>query len=99
MVADIGIGGAIPAMPDVPVSLMTAVSARDMLPQRPLQGHKSTFGWVFIAAGSQDYWGAPVLAARGAYRVGAGLVALALPGTYSRDHCGPNPRSDVSGCS
>ncbi|MCA9976467.1 MAG: NAD(P)H-hydrate dehydratase, partial [Anaerolineales bacterium] len=25
------------------------------------------------------YWGAPVLAARGAYRVGAGLVALAVP--------------------
>ena len=30
-------------------------------------------------AGSEHYWGAPALAARAAYRVGAGLVALAVP--------------------
>ncbi len=58
---------------------MTAVSAKNWLPTRPKDGHKGTFGWSLIAAGSADYWGAPLLAAKGAYRVGAGLVALAVP--------------------
>jgi NAD(P)H-hydrate epimerase len=34
---------------------------------------------VLIAAGSANYWGAPLLAGRGAYRAGAGLAALAVP--------------------
>lgn len=79
VVADIGIPPYLPGAPDVTVSLMTAAAAQRLLPPRPLHGHKSTFGWVGIAAGAADYWGAPVLAARGAYRVGAGLVALAVP--------------------
>ncbi|MCB8945169.1 MAG: NAD(P)H-hydrate dehydratase [Ardenticatenaceae bacterium] len=61
------------------VEVVTAVTARSLLPPRPADGHKGTFGKVLIAAGSQHYWGAPVLAARAAYRAGSGLVALAVP--------------------
>ena len=77
VVADIGIAEEI--IKDVKLELATAVTAQSLLPSRPADGHKGTFGKVLIAAGSGHYWGAPVLAARAAYRVGAGLVALAVP--------------------
>jgi hydroxyethylthiazole kinase-like uncharacterized protein yjeF len=51
--------------------------ARSLLPQRPLQANKGTFGKVLITAGSINYIGAAHLAASGALRAGAGLVTLA----------------------
>lgn len=48
------------------------------LPSRPLNAHKGSFGRLMIIGGSQPFTGAPVLAARAAYRVGAGLVDLAV---------------------
>lgn len=80
VVADIGIDDALPVVKDVPVELATMEMARGLLPERPLDGHKGTFGTALIIAGSSRYWGAPSLAARGALRAGAGLVALAVPG-------------------
>ena len=49
------------------------------LPKRPADGHKGDFGKLFVLAGSEGYTGAPVLAARGALRTGAGLVFLGVP--------------------
>lgn len=49
------------------------------LARRPANGHKGDFGKIFILAGSEGYTGAPVLAARGALRTGAGLVFLGVP--------------------
>lgn len=80
VVADIGIPADLPAVADVPVAVATAAQAAALLPPRPADGHKGTFGKVTIAAGCVDYRGAPVLAARGAFRTGAGLVTLAVPG-------------------
>jgi NAD(P)H-hydrate epimerase len=79
VVADIGISEKLPEVANVPLDLFTAALARDLLPKRSVDGHKGTFGWVLIAAGSDRYWGAPALAGRAAYRAGAGLVALAAP--------------------
>ncbi len=77
VVADIGIT---PEMvEDVPVEVATLELARDLLPARPKDGHKGTFGKLLIAAGCEKYRGAPLLAARGAFRAGAGLVTLAVP--------------------
>ena len=50
-----------------------------LLPKRPKDGHKGTFGKVLIAAGCDSYRGAPLLAVKGAFRAGSGLVALAVP--------------------
>lgn len=50
---------------------------RPLLPPRPLNSNKGTFGKVMIVAGSSLYIGAPYLAAGAAGRVGAGLVTLA----------------------
>lgn len=79
VVADIGIRPDMPETAQVQVELATAGSVQSFLPDRKLDGHKGTFGWVLIAAGSIRYWGAAALAGRAAYRVGSGLVALAAP--------------------
>jgi NAD(P)H-hydrate epimerase len=52
---------------------------RLLLPQRPADAHKGTFGTVLVAAGSINYTGAAYLAGKAAYRIGAGLVTLAVP--------------------
>ena len=46
---------------------------------RPADAHKGTFGTALIAAGSVNYTGAALLAGKAAYRVGAGLVTMAVP--------------------
>lgn len=50
-----------------------------LVPSRAAAGHKGTFGHVLVVGGSPGMTGAPVLAARGAQRSGAGLVTLAGP--------------------
>lgn len=49
------------------------------LPPRPADAHKGNFGHVLIVGGSRGMTGAPVLAALGALRGGAGLVTVAVP--------------------
>lgn len=49
------------------------------LPVRKLDAHKGTFGTALIIAGSTNYPGAALLAGQAAYRIGAGLVTLAVP--------------------
>jgi ADP-dependent NAD(P)H-hydrate dehydratase / NAD(P)H-hydrate epimerase len=56
------------------------VWVHQILPERPLDAYKGTFGTVMAAAGSVNYTGAALLAGAAAYRVGAGLVTLAVPG-------------------
>jgi ADP-dependent NAD(P)H-hydrate dehydratase len=50
-----------------------------VLPERPRDGHKGTFGRVLIVAGSRGMSGAAALAGTAALRGGAGLVSIALP--------------------
>ena len=52
---------------------------RQVLPPRRLDSHKGTFGTALVVAGSTNYTGAVLLAGEAAYRVGAGLVTLAVP--------------------
>ncbi len=53
--------------------------AVSLLPERPTDAHKGTFGTAFIVAGSVNYTGAALLAGKAATRIGAGLVTLAVP--------------------
>ena len=64
---------------DLPVEWMSDPAAADLLPARPLDSHKGTYGHLLIVAGSRNFVGASVLAAMAAHRVGAGLVTLATP--------------------
>lgn len=52
-----------------------------LLPERPRDAHKGTFGTVMVIGGSVNYTGAPVLSGWAAYRIGAGLVQMAVPST------------------
>lgn len=60
----------------------TAVAARDvarLFPGREPTAHKGTFGTVGVVGGSEGMAGAPALAARAAFRAGAGKVVVAAP--------------------
>lgn len=65
-------------LPEAPV-LVDAEMARQILPERPGDSNKGTFGKALIIAGSVNYVGAPGLAATAAYRAGAGLVTVGAP--------------------
>ncbi len=73
-VAGIGLPG---EDPDTGIEMLTGPEVAAMLPSRPLQSHKGTFGKVLVIAGSANYTGAPYLAAMAAVRIGAGLATLA----------------------
>lgn len=58
---------------------ITSEQIKELLPKRPKDSHKGTFGKVLVIAGSEKYPGAAVLCARSVYRVGAGLVTITAP--------------------
>jgi ADP-dependent NAD(P)H-hydrate dehydratase / NAD(P)H-hydrate epimerase len=78
-VVDIGLPDDLASLQAVTTEVAEADSVAMLLPERPLESHKGTFGTALIAAGSVNYTGAAVLAGEAAYRVGAGLVTLAVP--------------------
>jgi NAD(P)H-hydrate epimerase len=59
--------------------LVDSEMVRTLLPKRPVNSNKGTFGKVLVVAGSVNYMGAPALVAEAAYRIGAGLVTVAAP--------------------
>ena len=73
-IANVGIGpesfwGQIPEM-------YTLEKGERCLPDREPSGNKGTFGKVLLIAGSNGMAGAAILAARAAYRTGAGMVKV-----------------------
>jgi NAD(P)H-hydrate epimerase len=79
-VAPIGVPPNLEPLAEASHALADVALIRSLLPERPAGSHKGTFGKVLIAGGSVNYTGAPGLAARAAYRVGAGLVTVGAPG-------------------
>jgi hydroxyethylthiazole kinase-like uncharacterized protein yjeF len=74
IIADIGIP---PSLAEsVPTELITEDWVKSVLPERPPDANKGSFGKVLVVAGSINYIGAAYLACMGAARVGAGLVTL-----------------------
>ncbi len=71
---DIGLG---PHLPDPDVAAPTDEDVADLLPRPGAESDKYRRGVVGIAAGSDLYTGAAVLAVGGAVRAGAGLVRFA----------------------
>jgi len=50
-----------------------------IIPSRPLDAHKGTFGTTLVVAGSVSFTGAALLAGKAAYRSGTGWVTMAVP--------------------
>src|SRR6266850_2142385 len=67
-------------MPDVVADLLPPPEAV-LLPDRPHDAHKGTFGTVVVLAGSLGFTGAAYLASTAAARTGAGLVRLLVADT------------------
>ena len=80
-VADIGIPHRLIFGPGAQMLFPVGVMGYEdvVLPRRKRDSHKGDYGRVLILAGSVGYTGAPVLAASGAVRGGAGLVSLGVP--------------------
>ncbi|HUV74350.1 MAG TPA: NAD(P)H-hydrate dehydratase [Anaerolineae bacterium] len=76
VICDIGIP---PALTDqLTMELIDSDLARGLLPKRPRNAHKGTFGKALVVAGSPNYTGAAYLSSAAATRVGTGLVTLCL---------------------
>jgi len=60
---------------------ITTELARSVMPLRPDDSHKGTFGKALVVAGSRKYTGAAGLAIQAALRSGVGLVYAAIPET------------------
>jgi ADP-dependent NAD(P)H-hydrate dehydratase / NAD(P)H-hydrate epimerase len=78
-VVDIGLPENLSSLKRGGVEVAEEEMVAGMLPERPVEAHKGTFGTALIAAGSVNYTGAAMLAGQAAYRAGAGLVTLAVP--------------------
>lgn len=80
-IATIGIPDDLPEVAGEKSAVLTSFHVHALLPDRPLDGNKGTFGKILIVAGSASYIGAAGLSAMSAYRSGAGLVTVAAPQT------------------
>ena len=61
------------------MSEFTSITRVPLVPPRPADAHKGTFGTVIVVGGCDTMMGAPALCATGALRSGAGLVKVAVP--------------------
>jgi len=78
-IVDIGIPQALIRQLPADLEWITPADVADSLQRRPVSAHKGRFGHVLVIAGSVGKGGAAVMASLSAFRVGAGLVTLALP--------------------
>jgi NAD(P)H-hydrate epimerase len=78
-VVDIGVPSSVVEAMGLKENVLTADEAAALLPERPAEAHKGTFGKIVVIAGSVGYTGAAALSAESALRSGAGLVTLGVP--------------------
>lgn len=79
IVAPIGMPRALLTDPALKTYGLSAPAVRTLLPARPADANKGTFGRALLIAGSLGMTGAASLSAESAGRVGAGLVFVAVP--------------------
>jgi hydroxyethylthiazole kinase-like uncharacterized protein yjeF len=78
-VGSIGELAALTAWTNITRGVLTDEDVFPYLPQRSRDAHKGSFGTALIVAGSGNYPGAMLLAGEAAYRIGCGLVTIAIP--------------------
>lgn len=76
-VSKIGIPESLAELTGITATVVDSELAATLLPPRPLDGHKGTYGKAMVVAGSPNYVGAIALAGEATYRAGAGLVTIA----------------------
>jgi len=83
VVADVGVPSELLSPSEAP-EIWSDTDYAALLPLPAPDAHKNQRGRVLVVAGSGAYPGAAVLAVRGAQRMGAGYVTLAVPATIAR---------------
>lgn len=78
-VVDLGFDENLPTWKAIRRQVANEEMVSRMMPVRPNDAHKGTFGTALICAGSLQYTGAALLAGEAAYRSGAGLVRMMIP--------------------
>ncbi len=73
----IGLDESLPSWSEIRRWVVDRDFVRSVLPTRPPDAHKGTFGTAIICAGSTNFVGAALLAGKAAFRTGAGLVTTA----------------------
>jgi len=76
-IADIGIPYEVAQ--NIAINMIQAGDAKKLLPKRPGDSHKGTYGRVLVLGGSVGLTGAAAMASQSALRAGAGLVTLGIP--------------------
>ncbi len=76
---DIGLPSGLPEFENITRETVEKEWVISKLPDRPKDAHKGTFGTSLIIAGSEEFPGAAALAGTSAYRIGSGLVTMAVP--------------------
>ncbi len=79
VVADVGIDDALVKECITPLTVLNREDVHAMLPDRPQNGHKGTFGRLLTVCGSYGMAGAAMLSGKAALRMGVGLLHMALP--------------------
>jgi NAD(P)H-hydrate epimerase len=80
-VEEIGFPRALLTSEKIKINLVQIEDVRYLLPVRPKNSHKGTYGHVLIVAGSRGKTGAALMAAKACLRTGAGMVTIGIPYT------------------
>jgi NAD(P)H-hydrate epimerase len=92
-VVDIGLLDGLKSWQLIKNEVADEILAVSLLPERPTGAHKGTFGTALVVAGSVNYTGAALLAGKAAYRIGAGLVTMAIPAPLHTSLAGHFPEA------
>lgn len=92
-VVDIGLPKSLPTWKQINGDVLCEKCLQRLMPKRRMDSHKGSFGTTIIVGGSINYCGAVLLASKGAYRVGAGLVRAAIPNAIYDALCGQLPEA------
>ncbi|MCP4675083.1 MAG: NAD(P)H-hydrate dehydratase [Deltaproteobacteria bacterium] len=76
-VVPIGVPGFVSEKAGFDGTLVSEEQVRPMLPKRPIDAHKGTFGHLLVVAGAFGKTGAAAMVGKSAMRMGTGLVTLA----------------------
>lgn len=92
-VVDINLPPELPAWNEISEYMVDKKFVEDNFPVRRLNAHKGTFGTAMVVAGSINFVGAAFLAGKAAYRIGAGLVRMAVPASIFDTLAGQLPEA------